>query len=109
MLILETVLECRELLINIAVEVSLIAKLDGVDVSLFNEEIVIKTVEELAFSSAKPAGSMLQDIRSKRITEVDGTNGALLRRAQTHGIDIPFTKTIWIIVRTIESNYDKQV
>ena len=102
--------ECQELLINLAKECALIAKLDGVDQKFFNEEIAIKTVRDIAVDgSPTHAGSMLQDIRNKRVTEIDGTNGALLRRAAVHKIDLPYTRTIWAIVRTIEQNYGKEV
>jgi ketopantoate reductase len=52
---------------------------------------------------------MLQDIRSKRITEIDGTNGALLRKAEKFHIDLPYTRAIFALVRTIEQNYGKEV
>ena len=101
--------ECRELLINLAKECALIAKLDGIDQKYFNEEIAIKTVEGIAVDSPTHAGSMLQDVKNKRITEIDGTNGALLRRAAVHGIDLPYTRAVWAMVRTREQNYGKEV
>lgn len=101
--------ECQELLINLAKECALIAKLDGVDEKLFNEEIAIETVKGIAIDSPTHAGSMLQDIKNKRVTEIDGTNGALLRRAKEHGIDLPYTRAIWALVRTREQNYGHEV
>jgi len=101
--------EGQQLLINLAKEVALIAKLDGIDQELFNEEISVKTVGDFAISSPTHAGSMLQDLRNKRITEIDGTNGALVRRAEFHKIDIPYTRAVWALIRTIECNYSKLV
>ncbi|OHT06666.1 Ketopantoate reductase PanE/ApbA family protein [Tritrichomonas foetus] len=102
--------ECQELLIYLAKECALIAKLDGVDENYFNEEIAVKTVKDIAVDgSPTHAGSMLQDVRNKRITEIDGTNGALLRRAAVHKIDLPYTRAVFAIVRTIEQNYNNGV
>ncbi|OHT02202.1 Ketopantoate reductase PanE/ApbA family protein [Tritrichomonas foetus] len=103
--------ECRELLTNLAKECALIAKLDGVDQKFFNEEIAIQSVRDIAVEGGSPthAGSMLQDIRNKRVTEIDGTNGALLRRAAVHKIDLPYTRAVWALVRSREQNYGKEV
>lgn len=101
--------ECQELLKSLARECALIAKLEGIDQTLFNEEIAIETVMKIAVESPTHAGSMLQDIRNKRTTEIDGTNGALLRKAEQFGVELPYTKAIYALVRTLEQNFGKEI
>jgi 2-dehydropantoate 2-reductase len=102
--------ECQELLINLAKECALIAKLEGVDEKEFNEEIAIEVVKELAIDDAIHAGSMVQDVKNKRITEIEGTNGALLRKAKKHGVaDLPYTRAVYAMIRTREQHYGKEV
>ena len=101
--------ECRELLTSLAKECALVAKVENIDEQYFNEEIAIKAVEQLAIEGPEHAGSMLTDVKLKRITEIDGTSGALLRVAEEHGFDLPLTRAIWAILRTTEQNYGKEV
>lgn len=101
--------ECRDLLIALAKECALIAKLEGIDQRYFNEQIAIEAVEGISTDTPTHAGSMLNDVKLKRVTEIDGTSGALLRIAKHYGVDLPYTKAIWAILRTIEHNYDNVV
>jgi ketopantoate reductase len=53
---------------------------------------------------------MVQDVKNKRITEIEGTNGALLRKAKKYGVaDLPYTRAVWAMIRTREQNYGKEV
>jgi len=56
----------------------------------------------------KHQGSMNQDIFNKRQTEIEATAGALLRIAKKHKIELPYTKTIYGLIRAKESNYGNE-
>ena len=43
--------------------------------------------------------SMLQDVRAGRRTEIDWINGAIVRLADRHGIDIPVNRQLVELVR----------
>lgn len=59
-------------------------------------------------SVAKATGanlsSMLQDIRSQRLTEIDAINGALVREGERLGIPTPVNRILTLLVRTLERN-----
>lgn len=50
--------------------------------------------------------STAQDIRSKRKTEIDFLNGAIVRLGEKHGIPTPCNAMITNLVHIIENNYD---
>lgn len=50
--------------------------------------------------------STAQDVRSKRRTEIDFLNGAIVRLGKKHGIPTPYNTMITNLVRIIERNYD---
>jgi len=97
--------EGRNLLSCLAKEVALIAKKEGIDESLFNEEIAIKHIEELALAQPNTPGSMLLDIKAHRITEIDATSGTLIRKAISYGLELPYMSSIWSIMRIKEQNF----
>lgn len=47
--------------------------------------------------------SMLQHVQGRRPTEIDALNGALVRRAQRHGIPVPANEMIVLAVKAIEA------
>lgn len=101
--------KCQDVLINLAKECAQVAKLEGVDEQYFNEEIAIEAVRKLAIEECpNHPGSMLTDRHNKRITECEATNGAELKLAEKHGIDLPYTRTIYGLVHAIESNYGNE-
>lgn len=50
--------------------------------------------------------STLQDIRTGRRTEIEALNGAVLRLAQAHGLDVPSNRAVYELVRFMESRPD---
>lgn len=95
-----------DVLTALAKEVALIAKLEGVDQKLFNEEISIEAVRKLAEEECpQHMGSMHADIENKRITENDATAGFLLKIAQKHNVELPTMKVIYGMINCIENNY----
>ncbi|MFB6266527.1 MAG: ketopantoate reductase family protein [Halodesulfurarchaeum sp.] len=47
--------------------------------------------------------SMLQDVEADRRTEIEALNGAIVRRGEAHGIDVPVNRTLADCVRLAES------
>lgn len=90
------------LLNHLASECALVAKLEGVDASIFNEQVAIKAVADLAVSCENHMGSMHGDLSAGRKTEIDGTAGALIRKAALHNVKLPYTEAVWCMVRSLE-------
>lgn len=49
--------------------------------------------------------SMLEDVEARRPTEVDAINGALVREAGRHGVEVPLQSTLLALVRGREASY----
>jgi 2-dehydropantoate 2-reductase len=49
--------------------------------------------------------SMLVDVQHRRATEIECLNGAILREAQRQGVEAPFNRTLYSIIRMIEDTY----
>ena len=52
--------------------------------------------------------STAQDMKAKRITEIDNLNGAVARLGDKYGIPTPYNHMITAMVKLIEQNYDLQ-
>jgi 2-dehydropantoate 2-reductase len=49
--------------------------------------------------------SMLEDVDARRPTEADLINGALVREAERHGVDVPLQNAVWRLVAAREASY----
>jgi 2-dehydropantoate 2-reductase len=49
--------------------------------------------------------SMLEDVEAKRPTEVELINGALVREAERHGVDVPLQTALYRLVAAREASY----
>jgi 2-dehydropantoate 2-reductase len=49
--------------------------------------------------------SMLEDVEARRPTEVDAINGALVREALRHGVEVPLQSALLALVRGREASY----
>jgi 2-dehydropantoate 2-reductase len=97
----------RVTLEGLAKEVALIAKLEKVDDSIFNEKVAIDGVRKLAeVECPNHSGSMLADITNKRKTENESTSGYLLKMAKHHGVHLPNSEVVYGIINCIENNYE---
>jgi len=61
--------------------------------------------EAVCEATASNISSMLQDILSKRRSEIDSINGAIIRIAQEAGIPVPVNVMLFDMVKSIEDNY----
>ncbi len=69
----------------------------------------VSKAEALCEATAENVSSMLADVLDKKRTEVDYLNGAIVRYAENLGIKTPVNNILTDLVKTIESNYSKQV
>ncbi len=69
----------------------------------------IQKVEAVCKATAGNLSSMLQDVLSGELTEIDYMNGAIVRQAKSLSIKTPTNEMLVELVKTIETNYDKQV
>ncbi len=54
------------------------------------------------------APSMLEDVRAKRLTEIDWITGAIVREAVKAGIDAPINETLYRLVKAREGSWRRQ-
>ena len=51
---------------------------------------------------------MLDDVRNKRLTEIDWITGSIVREAQKAGIPAPYHETLYRLVKAHETSYDRE-
>jgi 2-dehydropantoate 2-reductase len=100
--------EGKQLLTSLVSEVCLFAKAEGINEELFNEEIAMAHIKTLVVEGKDSPGTMLLDVNAHRITEADATSGAMLRKAENHGINLPTIRTVYSILRIKEQNYGSE-
>ncbi len=52
------------------------------------------------------APSMLQDVRSRRRTEIDQLNGGIVRFGEEVGVETPLNRTAWALIRGLEASWE---
>ena len=57
--------------------------------------------------TARHRSSTLQDIRTGKRTEIEALNGAVIRLAQAHGLDVPSNQAVYQLVRFMESRPER--
>ncbi len=60
--------------------------------------------DKLVPDTAEHKSSTLQDIQAGKRTEIEALNGAIIKLAEKHNIDVPYNKTIYNMIRFIETN-----
>lgn len=61
----------------------------------------IEAVEEVARKTAKNISSMFQDVRRGAPTEIDAICGAVTKRGEAHGIETPYNRSCWQLVKAM--------
>jgi 2-dehydropantoate 2-reductase len=51
--------------------------------------------------------SMLQDVEARRKTEIDTINGAVVRAAEEHGVDVPLNRAMVHLVKGLERSWEQ--
>jgi 2-dehydropantoate 2-reductase len=80
-------------------ETARVARATGVDLP---EEEAVGAVERVAGATAANTSSTLQDVEGSRRTEVDALNGAVVDRADRHGVAAPVNRTVANLLRAWE-------
>ncbi len=88
--------ETRDLFIRACAEVAAIARAEGVPVT---PDVPARV---RAYANALPPStrsSLLIDLQQGKRIEVEALQGALVRRARTHGIPVPIMETLYAVLR----------
>ena len=91
----------NQLAIAVMMEGAMVAEFEGIDIDFENLE---NSLNEVLTSTADNRCSMLQDVMQGVPTEVDWICGAIVERAELHGIPVPRTQTLWDLVRGLSIN-----
>ncbi|MDD5220652.1 MAG: 2-dehydropantoate 2-reductase [Candidatus Bipolaricaulis sp.] len=90
--------ELRSVLRAAVGEAVAVARAEGVP---FDLDAEVKRVEEVARITGENVSSMLQDVRARRVTEIDFINGAVVRLGARHGVETPVNRLLSVLVRKL--------
>jgi len=90
--------EIRKLMRDLVVEVAKVAAAEGYR---FDHSLV-EVAEETCRQTQDNISSMLQDIRAKKLTEIEAISGEILRRAQIASLPTPRTRVILQLMHGLE-------
>jgi 2-dehydropantoate 2-reductase len=88
----------RKMMASLARETAEVAAAEHVRLPFSNP---VSAAEDVARKTAKNHSSMFQDVRRGAQTEIDAICGAVTKRAEIHGIDTPYNRTCWQLVRAL--------
>lgn len=88
----------RRAMSALAREAAEVAQAEQVNLPFSNP---IEAVEDVARKTAKNLSSMFQDVRRGAPTEIDAICGAVTRRGEAHGIDTPYNRSCWQLVKAM--------
>jgi 2-dehydropantoate 2-reductase len=88
----------RKMMASLARETAEVAAAEHVHLPFSNP---VSAAEDVARKTAKNHSSMFQDVRRGAPTEIDAICGAVTKRAEFHGIDTPYNRTCWRLVRAL--------
>ncbi|MFN4045781.1 MAG: ketopantoate reductase family protein [Acidilobaceae archaeon] len=80
-------------------EVALIASKSGITMPLDP----LSYVYEVASKTRNNKSSMLADVEAGRRTEIEEINGYIVKTAESLGLEAPYNKTLYSLVKTLES------
>jgi 2-dehydropantoate 2-reductase len=80
-------------------EAAAVADAEGIDI----RTDIVDHVLEIADRTGSNRSSMRQDVEAGRTTEIETLNGAVVNRAEAHGIDTPVNRTLADLVRLAET------
>ncbi len=68
----------------------------------FNEEEMIKKVENVALKTAENKSSMLQDVLNNKKTEIETINGSIVKEGSKFNIETPINETLTNLIISLE-------
>jgi|APHM01.1.fsa_nt_gi ketopantoate reductase (EC 1.1.1.169) len=86
-------------------ECAQVARAEGIDL---NDAAAVQALDGVVTATADNRSSMRQDVESGRQTEVDHINGAVVDRAETHGIGVPTNRTLARLVELWERGQERE-
>jgi 2-dehydropantoate 2-reductase len=87
-------------------EICAVASMEGV---VIDSDEAYRYVVTLAQEAPEHRTSFLMDLLLLRKTEIDSLNGAIVAKAMTHDLDVPYNKAIVSIVKTLENTYETRI
>jgi 2-dehydropantoate 2-reductase len=94
--------ELRDLIVALVEETVMVAEALGI--TLTTDDPVRYTLGT-AKSTGGNINSMLQDILSRKRTEIEHITGAVIREASALGLKVPVSQAIYALVKTLEMKY----
>lgn len=88
----------RRMMASLASETAEVAAAEHVHLPFSNP---VSAAEDVARKTAKNISSMFQDVRRGAPTEIDAICGAVTQRAEVHGIDTPYNRACWQLVKAL--------
>ncbi|MBI2334148.1 MAG: 2-dehydropantoate 2-reductase [Chloroflexi bacterium] len=88
----------RRAMSALAKEAAQVAEAEHVSLPFSNP---IEAVEDVARKTAKNLSSMFQDVRRGAPTEIDAICGAVTKRGEAHGIETPYNRSCWQLVKAM--------
>lgn len=82
-----------------ATETARVARAEAIELA---DERAVDAIEKVIDGTASNRSSMYQDVLAGRRTEIDAINGAVVDRADEHGVDVPVNETLATLVRSWE-------
>jgi len=97
-----TVMEVADAL---AAETVAVARALGYDIVL---EERLEHIHAVLRGAGRGKGSMLQDVEAHRNTEIETINGAVVRAATEHGVDVPLNRAMLALVKGMELAWQRE-
>jgi 2-dehydropantoate 2-reductase len=94
--------EAWPLLDGIADEIVSVAARKGIPLGHDTARVFLRSV---AAETRKHLPSMAVDVLNRRLTEIEGLNGAILRECELFGIPAPHNASVYALIRVIENSY----
>jgi 2-dehydropantoate 2-reductase len=91
--------DVRQLLRDLVLEATKVAATEGYRF----QQSLVEAAENLCRQTKDNISSMLQDVRSRKKTEIRAISGEILRRAQAASLPTPRTRVIYQLVRGLEN------
>ena len=88
----------RKIMASLARETAEVAAAEHVHLPFSNP---VSAAEDVARKTARNISSMFQDVRRGAPTEIDAICGAVTKRAELHGINTPYNRACWQLVRAL--------
>jgi 2-dehydropantoate 2-reductase len=83
---------------NIVRECVSVARSEGMET---DAESVLAVVHNVAKATCRNTSSMLQDVQTKKMTEIDSINGYIIQLAREHDIEVPVNEALYGLVKSL--------